>query len=157
MLPRYHATYDIWYMIYDIWYMIYDILYMIYDIWYMIYDIWYLIFDIFQVLSGLAKVMKECWHEDSNVRLPALRYFVQVVFLFVFLSIFLKVFACAVRNICVPTFNLNFSGSRNLFLRLLPMIQSLGCPWTTKVDLDFNFVKRLKILKVTFLSLAECS
>jgi len=26
-----------------------------------------------KVLSGLAKVMKECWHEDSNVRLPALR------------------------------------------------------------------------------------
>ena len=26
-----------------------------------------------QVLSGLAKVMKECWHDDSNVRLPALR------------------------------------------------------------------------------------
>jgi len=26
-----------------------------------------------KVLSGLAKVMKECWHEDSTVRLPALR------------------------------------------------------------------------------------
>ena len=44
-------------------------------------------FDIFQVLSGLAKVMKECWHEDSNVRLPALRY---LVLLFSFVSIFIK-------------------------------------------------------------------
>jgi len=26
-----------------------------------------------KILSGLAKVMKECWHEDGNVRLPALR------------------------------------------------------------------------------------
>jgi activin receptor type-1 len=26
-----------------------------------------------QVMAGLAKVMRECWHEDSNVRLPALR------------------------------------------------------------------------------------
>ena len=54
-------------------------------------------FDIFQVLSGLAKVMKECWHEDSNVRLPALRYLV-LLFLFLFVSIFIKIFACAVRN-----------------------------------------------------------
>jgi len=26
-----------------------------------------------EVLSGLSKLMKECWHEDGNVRLPALR------------------------------------------------------------------------------------
>jgi len=26
-----------------------------------------------KILSGLAKVMRECWHEDGNVRLPALR------------------------------------------------------------------------------------
>ena len=25
------------------------------------------------MLSGLSKLMKECWHEDGNVRLPALR------------------------------------------------------------------------------------
>ena len=30
-------------------------------------------------MSGLAKVMKECWHEDSNVRLPALRYFCDIM------------------------------------------------------------------------------
>ena len=24
-------------------------------------------------MSGLAKLMKECWHEDSKVRHPALR------------------------------------------------------------------------------------
>ena len=25
------------------------------------------------MLTGLAAVMKECWHEDASVRLPALR------------------------------------------------------------------------------------
>lgn len=25
------------------------------------------------MLSGMAKLMKECWHQNPNVRLPALR------------------------------------------------------------------------------------
>lgn len=26
-----------------------------------------------QLLSGMAKLMRECWHPNPNVRLPALR------------------------------------------------------------------------------------
>lgn len=26
-----------------------------------------------QVLDGLAKLIRECWHKNANVRLPALR------------------------------------------------------------------------------------
>ena len=29
--------------------------------------------SILQILSGLGKLMVECWHEDSKVRHPALR------------------------------------------------------------------------------------
>ena len=28
---------------------------------------------VFQVLSGLGRLMRDCWHENSSVRLPALR------------------------------------------------------------------------------------
>lgn len=31
------------------------------------------IFLFFQILSGLGKVMRECWHQNPNARLPALR------------------------------------------------------------------------------------
>lgn len=28
---------------------------------------------VFQVLDGMSKLIKECWHKNANVRLPALR------------------------------------------------------------------------------------
>ena len=35
--------------------------------------LFWLVCFIFQVLSGISLLMKECWHQNPNVRLPALR------------------------------------------------------------------------------------
>ena len=31
------------------------------------------LFRVLQILSGICQLMKECWHQNPNVRLPALR------------------------------------------------------------------------------------
>ena len=43
--------------------------------------------------------------------------------------------AICVDSIFVIFYKFDFPGSRNLFLKLLPRIQSLGCPWTTSTTL----------------------
>lgn len=38
-----------------------------------IYIIFYLILSILQRLRVISEIMQECWHQNPNVRLPALR------------------------------------------------------------------------------------